>query len=133
MEKYYLKWLLLFLSITILSCDGFKSRLTEIWWVVTKIKIVKSEKTPKLNWNGITFYENGTCQLPKIKWTDDMNATWEYIKERENRFVIIKSNNIFNGKYIYYLNNDPVTVFKMVLISDSLEITCAPAAWSNIK
>ena len=116
-----------------LSCDGFKSSLTEISWVVVELKIIKSEKIPNLNWNVIMFYKNGTCQLPRIKWNDDMNATWEYIKEWGNRFVVIKSNNIFNGKYVYYLNNDPITIFKMTLISDSLEITCAPAAWSIVK
>ena len=134
MRNYYLKFLLPFLLMTILSCDGFKYRLTEFSWVVVEVKIIKSNQLYELAYNMIIFQKNGECQLPEILWDEGKSkATWEYINEGKNRFVIIKSNNVFNGKYTYYLENDPTTYWKMILLSDSLEITCAPSRFSSVK
>jgi len=137
MRNYYYKLLLPFILMAISSCkDGYKARLTEMWWVVTEVKIINTNQKVRLSNNEIEFSENGICQLPRIasdNWNDNREARWTYFKEDGNSFILIKSKNIFNGKYLYYLTNDPVTIFKMTLTSDSLEIACAPAKFSNIK
>jgi len=139
MKCSYLKLLLPFILMTALSCDGYKARLTEISWVAVEVRIIRSDQTARLSDNEIRFLENGKCQLPEILRFDrrdlinQPDATWEYFKDSEHSYVLIKSRNIFNGKYIYYLDNDPSTAWKMTLISDSLKIICAPFCLSQIK
>ena len=125
MKKIPKSHICFFLFFVMFSCNGDKKKLVDDW-VVEELKIKHSTRSIKMAYNLLSFAENGVCQLPQINWYDNRNGTWEFIKRGKSSFLMIKSQNIFNGNYVYTFYNDRIQhEYKMRLTSDSVDMVCS--------
>jgi hypothetical protein len=120
--KIYLSCLLLLLS----SCTTNRKKIIG-FWAIDDILFKGLQVKNLLSFNTITFHEDGKIDLPQLNWDGVTEGQWKFVKAEGNTFLIIQSpHSIFNGKYYYTFYNDPVQrIFKVRLVSDSVDVICS--------